>query len=65
MPTSTSAISRTVGSNTAYDNTGANDTSLASQSMSTTGGGGAHNNLQPFLTLNFIIALVGLFPSRS
>lgn len=29
------------------------------------GGGGAHNNLQPFLTLNFIIALVGLYPSRS
>lgn len=24
-----------------------------------------HNNLQPFLTMNFIIALVGLYPSRS
>jgi microcystin-dependent protein len=29
-----------------------------------TGGGQAHNNRQPFLTLNFIIALVGLLPSR-
>ena len=28
------------------------------------GGGGAHNNLQPYLSLNFIIALVGLYPSR-
>ncbi len=64
-PDSTSAISRAVGSNTAYDNTGANDTNLATQSISTTGSGGAHNNLQPFLTMNFIIALVGLFPSRS
>lgn len=25
----------------------------------------AHTNMQPFLTLNFIIALVGVFPSRS
>lgn len=25
----------------------------------------AHNNLQPFLVINFIIALVGLYPSRS
>ena len=29
------------------------------------GGGRAHNNLQPYLTLKFIIALAGLFPSRN
>lgn len=29
------------------------------------GGSQPHNNLQPFLTMNFIIALVGLYPSRS
>ncbi|MEN8262740.1 MAG: phage tail protein, partial [Nitrospirota bacterium] len=29
------------------------------------GGTQAHNNLQPFLVLNYIIALVGLYPSRS
>ena len=28
------------------------------------GGSQPHNNLQPLLTLNFIIALVGLYPSR-
>lgn len=28
------------------------------------GGSQAHNNLQPFLAINFIIALVGLYPSR-
>jgi len=28
------------------------------------GGGQAHNNMQPYLGLNFTIALVGLFPSR-
>lgn len=29
------------------------------------GGGAAHNNMQPFLALNFVIALQGLFPSRN
>lgn len=29
------------------------------------GGGQGHNNMQPFLAINFIIALVGIFPSRS
>ena len=29
------------------------------------GGGQAHNNMQPYLGLYFIIALVGLYPSRS
>ena len=29
------------------------------------GGGQAHNNLQPYLVLNFILALVGVYPSRS
>jgi len=30
-----------------------------------TGGGQAHENMPPYLTLSFIIALQGLFPSRS
>ena len=31
----------------------------------TFGGGQAHNNMQPFMAINFIIALQGLYPSRS
>ncbi len=38
---------------------------MADQAISTTGGSQAHNNLQPYLAINFIIALVGLYPSRS
>ena len=29
------------------------------------GGNQPHNNLQPYLTLNFVIALTGAFPSRN
>ncbi len=34
------------------------------QPLSPAGGGLPHNNLQPYLTLNFIIAMQGVFPSR-
>ena len=33
--------------------------------LAQTGGSQAHNNMQPYLVMNFIIALVGLYPSRS
>ena len=33
--------------------------------IANTGGGQSHNNMQPFLGINFIIALQGIFPSRS
>ncbi len=39
-------------------------TSLAPQVVSNAGGNQPHNNLQPYLTLNFCIALTGIFPSR-
>jgi microcystin-dependent protein len=29
------------------------------------GGGQPHTNMQPYLTLNFIIALTGIFPSQN
>jgi microcystin-dependent protein len=32
---------------------------------SSTVGGSPHNNLQPYLVLNFVIALQGIFPARS
>lgn len=37
---------------------------LASNITDSAGGSQAHYNMQPFLTMNFIIALVGLYPSR-
>ena len=38
---------------------------FASSMLDNTGGSQTHNNMQPYLTINFIIALQGLYPSRS
>jgi len=40
-------------------------TNLAPEAIAPTGGGLPHNNLQPYLTLTFCIALQGVFPARS
>ena len=44
-----------------YDDTAAPNVSMVSLSSGSSGG---HDNMQPYLTLNFIIALVGFYPSR-
>lgn len=38
---------------------------LAATTVSSAGGNMPHSNLQPYLCVNFIIALQGIFPSRS
>jgi microcystin-dependent protein len=38
---------------------------MAATALSPTGGGQPHNNLMPYQTLNFCIALQGIFPPRS
>lgn len=40
-------------------------TSLVPGTVSNTGGSQPHENMQPYLTLNFCIALQGIFPSQS
>lgn len=37
---------------------------LAPQALAPTGGSSPHNNMQPYLTVNFCIALQGVFPPR-
>jgi microcystin-dependent protein len=37
---------------------------LAPSTVGFAGGGGPHNNMQPYLGLNFCIALTGVFPQR-
>lgn len=38
---------------------------LNAAALSSTGGGQPHENRQPFVTINFCIALTGIFPSRN
>ena len=47
------------------DPSAANTTALRSGTVTNAGGGQAHDNMQPYLTLGFCIALRGLFPSRN
>jgi len=44
--------------------TGAPDVQMAPQALAPTGGSLPHNNMQPYLTLRFCIALQGVFPPR-
>ena len=46
-------------------NTAANLVSMSTESLTSIGGGQSVNNLQPYLSLNFLIALEGIYPSRS
>ena len=44
---------------------GGPNSNLLSTSVTNTGGSQSHNNIMPFLCVNFIIALVGIYPSRN
>jgi microcystin-dependent protein len=48
----------------AYQPTASNLGLMAVQALSPAGGGLPHNNMQPYLTLSFCIALQGIFPQR-
>ncbi|MEM9291946.1 MAG: tail fiber protein [Acidobacteriota bacterium] len=57
------APARVIGGFT-YNTATTNLVNMADQCVPNTGGSQAHNNLQPFIAMNFIIALQGLYPSR-
>ncbi|HEY6804030.1 MAG TPA: tail fiber protein [Pyrinomonadaceae bacterium] len=52
------------GGKSIYSNASPNTTMLAG-AVAPIGGSQAHENMSPYLVLNFIIALVGIFPSRN
>ena len=45
--------------------TGSPTGSMKANALTTVGGSQPHNNMMPYLTLNFIISLIGIFPSRN
>ncbi len=48
----------------AYSPTTPANAQMAFQALAPAGGGLPHNNMQPYLTLNYCIALQGIFPQR-
>jgi microcystin-dependent protein len=48
----------------AYTATLTNITQFALNAIQPNGGNSPHNNLMPYLTLNFCIAMQGIFPPR-
>ena len=59
----TDPVDNYLGASVKYSN--ASGSSVNMQPVTSAGGSQAHNNMQPFLAINFIIALQGLYPSRS
>jgi len=45
--------------------TSANNVNMSPNALSLTGGSLPHNNMPPYLTVNFCIALQGIYPARS
>jgi microcystin-dependent protein len=61
IPSSDSTFAQSTGGNVYQTTT---DTQLAPQALTPTGGDAPHNNMMPYLTFNFNIALQGVFPQR-
>jgi microcystin-dependent protein len=49
--------------NKAYNNSEQNFGTMSGGTLSNTGGSQAHQNMQPYLTISFCVALQGIFPS--
>jgi microcystin-dependent protein len=64
VPAPDRILARSSAGNAYQTNTSANLSPMAFQSLALAGGGLPHNNMQPYLTLNFCIALQGIFPQR-
>jgi microcystin-dependent protein len=61
-PANTLLLAQSIGANL-YASANSNLVAMSPAAIANTGGSQAHLNMQPFLTLNFCIALQGIFPS--
>jgi microcystin-dependent protein len=64
LPGPTVALARSRNGN-AYQDTQGNLVNLNDNTIAPAGGDQPHNNMQPYLTLNFCIALQGVYPPRT
>jgi microcystin-dependent protein len=63
-PSAAVVLARSSGGN-AYQSSAAGLVSMAPEMLAPAGGDQPHNNLQPYLTFHFCIALQGVFPPRT
>ena len=63
-PANNRVLANSANTNAYQSVTNANLVTMAPQALPPAGGGLPHNNMQPYLTLNFCIALQGIFPQR-
>jgi microcystin-dependent protein len=63
IPSPTRSLAKSAGGNI-YNTATSPQGPMAFQSLPPAGGGLPHNNMQPYLALNFCIALQGIFPQR-
>lgn len=64
LPGSTAVLAASTGGFAYRPDATAQPVPMSAGAVSVVGGGQPHNNLQPYLTLNFCIALQGIFPPR-
>ncbi|KZM49024.1 tail fiber protein [Labrenzia sp. OB1] len=64
-PSTNTSFGRSGSDRVYHSDTSSNVVDMSYEAMAVTGGGQAHTNLQPYLAMNFIIALLGTYPSRS
>ena len=48
-----------------FDNTNPSDSTMANSDIQIAGGSQPHDNMIPFLVINFILSLFGIFPSQT
>ena len=65
MPSPAHYLARTSGANGYQTNTSTNLASLYAGALAPSGGDSPHNNMQPYLTFYFCIAMQGVFPPRT
>ena len=63
-PSATTVLAQSAAANL-YAAAGSNLVAMNPGALTNVGGSQAHQNMQPYLALNFSIALQGIFPSRS
>ena len=64
-PAPNHALAGTTGAHGYQSTTNTNLVAMSDQTIAPAGGDQPHNNLQPYLTLNFCIALQGVYPPRT